>query len=481
MLFVQTSQASTTMSAAATLDGTQIVLPESEIEDLRARMRGRVVLPEEDDYDTARKIWNAMIDCRPAMIIECAGTADVMHAVRFGRKHNLLTSVRGGGHNVAGNSLCDAGMVIDLGGLNSVRVDPIAKVARVGGGCRLGQVDQETEPFGLVVPSGIVTDTGVGGLTTGGGMGWLHRKWGLTCDNLLSADVVTANGELVVASAASNPDLFWGIRGGGGNFGIVTSFEFRCRDFGPTALAGLVVHPFDAAPDLFRFFRAFTASAPDEVSSIAILRLAPPAPFLPEEIHGKPVAIYASCYAGDPEEGEAAVAPIKEFGNPIADVLVPKPFLKHQSMLDAGQPAGGRYYWKSHYFDELTDDMLDATVARGAAIRSPMSIFALVHMGGAVSRVGEDETAYPNRKSPYVMNVNASWMDRAEDEIHRGWARETWETLDPFSTGGRYVNFEAEDGVEAIYGSEKYRRLAEVKATYDPDNFFRMNQNVKPA
>ena len=465
---------------ASTLDGNETTIPGSAIQELHGRLRGRLIKAGDDDYHEARRVWNAMIDRHPALIVKCAGVADVIASVKFGREYSLRTAVRGGGHNVAGNAVCDGGLVIDLSQMNTIRVDPIAKTARVEGGARLGDVDVETEPFGLIVPAGIVTDTGVGGLTTGGGLGWVHREWGLTCDNLLSADVVTADGELVQATANENSDLFWGIRGGGGNFGVVTSFEFRCREFGPTALAGLVVHPISDARDLLEFYRDYTSSAPDEVTAFSILRLAPPAPFLPPEVHGMPVAIIGACYAGPPADGVELIRPIKEFGNPIGDVLVPKPFLVHQSMLDAGQPSGGYYYWKSHYFDELSDGALDAIVEQGSAIQSPMSILATVHMGGAVSRVGEQETAYPNRDASYVMNINASWANSAETDTHVGWARNAWKELEPFSTGGLYVNFEAEDGVEAIYGREKYRRLAEVKTKYDPTNFFRMNQNIKP-
>jgi FAD/FMN-containing dehydrogenase len=308
----------------------------------------------------------------------------------------------------------------------------------------------------------------------------LSRAWGLTCDNLLSADIVTADGRLVHASDDENPDLFRAIRGGGGNFGIATSFEFCCYEFGPTALAGIVMYPIERASQLLRFYREYTATVPDKVTAFALLRRAPPAPIVPEEFHGAPVCAIGACYAGPPEKGEALISPIKEWGEPIADVLAPKSFLAHQSTFDAGQPAGARYYWKSHYFDELSDEMLDTMARQGKAITSPMSILALVHLGGAVARVGEQETAYPNRGSPFVMNVNGSWKNPADDDANIAWVRETWNVLNPHSTGARYLNFEAEDGVQATYGAEKYERLAAVKAKYDPENFFRFNQNIKP-
>ena len=371
----------------------EAAVPAEAVEAFAASQRGAVIRPKDPDYDDARSIWNAMIDRRPALIARCEGAADVMAAVAFAREHSLLTAVRGGGHNVAGNAVCEDGLVIDLSAMTAVRVDPVMETVRVEPGVKLGMLDHETQAFGLVVPAGIVTTTGVSGLTLGGGLGWLHRAWGLTCDNLLSADVVTAGGELVHASEAEHADLFWGIRGGGGNFGIVTSFEFRCRRFGPTALAGLVLHPHEAARDVLGFFREFTASAPDSVTTFALLRIAPAAPWIPEEYHGKPVAGFGACYAGPPEEGTELIRPLKEFGSPIADILVPKPFVAHQAMLDAGQPSGGYYYWKSHYFDALSDEALDATVATGGAIASPMSVQIIVHMGGAVASTPEGDAA----------------------------------------------------------------------------------------
>jgi FAD/FMN-containing dehydrogenase len=463
-----------------TIPGGDTFLKAETVEELRLSLRGQLIDSGSENYNQVRSVWNALIDRRPALIVRSAGAADVIAAVNFARRHGILTAVRGGGHNVAGNSVCDGGLVIDLTGMKAIRVDPQARTVRAEPGVTLGALDRETQAFGLVVPSGIVTSTGISGLTLGGGLGWLSRAWGLTCDCLISADVVTADGKLLHTNERENEDLFWAIRGGGGNFGIITSFEYRCKQFGPKALAGIVIHPFAKARELLSFYRAYTASAPDEVTAFALLRLAPPAPFIPKEFHGTPIAAIGACYAGPPEEGMEAIRPIKEWGEPIADVLIPKPFVVHQSMFDAGQPAGGFYYWKSHYFNELRDEALDVIVKRGAAIVSPMSILAIVNLGGAVAGVGEQDTAYPNRSCPYVMNVNGSWADPSTTQANLSWTKETWDALTQFATGARYVNFEAEDQVMAIYGDEKYRRLQKVKDKYDPHNLFRLNQNIKP-
>jgi FAD/FMN-containing dehydrogenase len=463
-----------------TLSGDDSFLKEEAVDELRSSLRGQLIDTSSETYDQARSVWNALIDRRPALIARCAGTADVISAVNFARKHDILTAVRGGGHSLAGKSVCDDGLVIDLSAMKAIRVDPQARTVRAEPGVTLGALDRETQAFGLVVPSGIVTSTGIAGLTLGGGLGWLSRAWGLTCDNLISADVVTSDGKLLHASESENDDLFWAIRGGGGNFGIITSFEYRCKQFGPKALAGIVIHPFAKARELLSFYRSYTATAPDEVTAFALLRKAPAAPFIPKEFHGALIAAIGACYAGPPEEGVQAIRPIKEWGQPIADVLVPKPFVVHQSMFDAGQPAGGYYYWKSHYFNELSDEALDVMVQQGAEIASPMSILALVHLGGAVARVGEQNTAYPNRSYPYVMNVNGSWADPSTSQANLTWNKETWDALARFATGARYVNFEVEDQVMAIYGEEKYQRLQKVKDKYDPGNLFRLNQNIKP-
>ena len=461
--------------------GGETVLREAALKEFKASLRGALIVPEDDGYDDARTVWNGMIDKRPGLIVGCAGVADVISAVRFAREHELLVSVRGGGHNVAGSALCDGGMVIDLSRMRGVHVDPVQRTARAEPGVTLADLDHETQAFGFAVPAGIVSTTGIAGLTLGGGFGWLTRKHGLTCDNLLSADVVTADGQMVTASQEENADLFWGIRGGGGNFGIVTSFEYRMQAVGPTVLAGLVVHPMAKAPELLRFFRDFVADAPDELTAIPVLRLAPPAPFLPEHVHGKPIAAVFVCYSGPVEEGERVLRPLREFGPPLAEVIAPKPFTAHQAMLDPMQPPGRSYYWKSDDLPGLSDGAIDTVAANSEAITSPHTIVALFQLGGATSRVAEDATAYSHRSAEYALNCNASWVD-GEPERHILWARDFSSAMQPFSSGV-YVNFLGDEGEErarAAYGGEKYDRLVALKNRYDHTNFFRVNQNIKP-
>ncbi len=411
----------------------------------------------------------------------CVGVADVKFAVRFARDHELLVSVRGGGHNVAGSAVCDGGLVIDLSRMKGVHVDPVRRKARAQPGLTLGDLDHETQAFGLAVPAGIVTTTGIAGLTLGGGFGWLNRKYGLTCDNLLSADVVTADGEMVTASPEENEDLFWGIRGGGGNFGIVTSFEYRMHEVGPTVLAGPVVYPMAEAPEVLRFYRDFVADSPDELTAIPTLRIAPPAPFLPEHVHGKPIIAVFVCYCGSIEEGERVLRPLRAFGSPMADVIVPKPFVMHQAMLDAVQPPGRNYYWNSDDLLDLTDDAIDTIVAHSEAITSPHTIVPIFQFGGVASRVAEDATAYSHRNAYGALNCNASWTE-GEPEQHIQWARDFSTAMQPYSAGV-YVNFlsdESDDRIMAAYGAAKYERLVTLKNKYDPTNFFRINQNIRP-
>ena len=468
--------------ALRTISGGEVALEAATVDSFAACLRGALLTPGGDGYDEARSIWNGMIDRRPGLIAMCEGTADVIATVRFAREHDLLVSVRGGGHNVSGNAVCDGGLMISLARMNAVRVDPSSRRARVSPGARLGDLDHETQAFGLVAPAGIVTTTGVAGLTLGGGFGWLSRKWALTCDNLHSVDLVTSEGELVRASADENADLFWGLRGGGGNFGIATSFELGLHPFGPEAAAGLVFHPIGAARDLLAFFRDFLADAPEEVTGIFLLRTAPPAPFLPPEFHGKPVAAVGACYAGPAEAGMKALDPLKRYGSPIGDILFPKPFVQHQRVIDAGQPSGSRYYWKSEYFTDLPEALIDVLISHAETFSSPLSVMALFQVGGAVARVGEDETAYGHRGARFAMNVNAQWLEASEDETHLAWARRCWQATRSFSTGGGYINFqsqdEGDDRVQASYGDAKFARLTELKARYDPNNFFRMNQNI---
>jgi FAD/FMN-containing dehydrogenase len=452
-------------------------------EALRASVNGLVIGPDEDGYDDARRIWNGAIDRRPACLVRCSGVADVVEAVRFARERDLLVAVRSGGHGVGGHAVCDGGLVIDLSPMKGIRVDPAARTARAEAGVLWGELDRETQLHGLATVGGIVTHTGIAGLTLGGGIGWLMRKYGATVDNLLSADLVTADGELVTAGEERNVDLFWGIRGGGGNFGIATSFEYRLHPVGPIVLAGPIFHPLERAGEVLRFYREFAAAAPDEVTTIFELSVAQPLPFLPAEVHGKPILMVGACYAGPPEEGLEALRPLKEFGDPIADLLEPMPYLALQSMFDPFVPHGWHRYWKSVELPSLTDEAIDTLVERAPAFTSPKSYCIVFQLGGALSRVADD-TAYSQRDAAYNVNVNAVWTpEDADGERHIAWARDFFDAVQPHARGRVYVNFLGEEGperVRAAYGAEKYERLVEVKRTYDPTNVFRLNQNIEP-
>ena len=465
-----------------TIDGGETTIGDDAVAGLAATLQGGLLTPESAAYDETRAIWNAMIDRRPALIVRCAGADDVVAAVSFAREHGLLTSIRGAGHNIAGNSVADSAFMIDLSGMNSVEVDPANRTARAQPGATLGDVDTATQAHGLALPVGINSTTGIAGLTLGGGFGWLSRKHGLTIDNLISAEVVTAEGELVTASENENADLFWGIRGGGGNFGIVTSFEFNVYPVGPEVLAGLIVHPYSDAADVLRQYRDFVASAPEELSVWVVLRKAPPLPFLPEDVHGTEVVVLAALYAGDMADGEAAMAGLREIGNPIADAISPHNFIDFQAAFDPLLTPGSRNYWKSHDFTELSDDALDVMIEYAGKLPTGQCEIFVAHLGGAVSRVPTDATAYTHRDAEFVLNVHTRWDDPAEDDMCVSWAREFFDRSAPFATGGVYVNFMPDDEVERIgaaYGSN-YDRLVELKNKYDPDNFFRLNQNIKP-
>jgi FAD/FMN-containing dehydrogenase len=452
------------------------------IEALAAQQRGRVLDASDPSYDAARAIWNGMIDRRPALIVQCASAADVVNAVRFARDRKLLVAVRGGGHNIAGNAVCDGGLMIDLSPMKSVRVDAPAKRAWVEPGASLADVDKATQAYGLALPTGINSTTGIAGLTLGGGFGWITRKCGLTIDNLLSADVVTANGEMVRASATEHPDLFWALRGGGGNFGIVTSFEFKLHELGPQVLSGLVVHPFADAESVLKQYRDALETAPDELTCWVVMRQAPPLPFLPAEWHGQEVVVLAMCYCGDLEQGERATAKLRAIGKPIADVVSPHAFTAWQQAFDPLLTPGARNYWKSHDFTELSDAAIMALIGAIRELPGPECEIFVGHVGGAAGRVAADATAFPQRNSHFVMNVHARWREPESDGACIAWARKVFEATKPYSAGTAYINFMPEDEgdrIEAAYGGN-YRRLAEVKRRYDPDNLFRMNQNVRP-
>ena len=465
-----------------TLEGGTTTVAQDAIDALASGLQGELLTADSPGYDEARTIWNAMIDRRPGLIVRCAGAADVVQAVNFARENGLLTAVHGVGHNIAGNAVCDGGLMISLEGMKSVQVDPKARTALVGPGVTLGELDAATQAHGLAVPTGINSTTGIAGLTLGGGFGWISRKHGLTIDSLISADVVTAAGETVKASADENADLFWGIRGGGGNFGIVTSFEFKLHPVGPELLAGLIVHPFADAANVLRAYRDFAAQAPDELTVWVVMRKAPPLPFLPEEVHGTEVVILAALYLGDMAEGEKALAPLRAHGNPIADVISPHQFTDFQAAFDPLLAPGVRNYWKSHDFPALSDEALDTFIEYVGTLPTPATEIFIAHMGGATSRVPADATAYRGRDAEFIMNVHGRWEDAADDEKCIAWCRELFDATKPFATGAVYVNFMTEEEgqrVEEAYG-DGYGRLVELKNKYDPNNMFRLNQNIRP-
>lgn len=447
---------------------------EAAVEAFRQGFAGQAILPQDEGYEAARRIWNASIDRHPGLIARCAGTADVVHAVRFARANDLLVAVRGGGHNVAGRAVCDDGIVIDLSAMTGVFVDPQARTVRVRGGTTLGELDRETQLHGLAVPVGVVSPTGIAGLALGGGVGWLVRKHGLTCDNLLSCEVVTAKGEVVTADADSHPDLFWGLRGGGGNFGIVTSFLFRAHPV-TTVLGGLVVYPRAVAGEFLRHYREVMATAPDELTAYAGLISTP---------DGAPATAVVLCYSGDDlAVGERLVQPLRSFGTPLMDAVQPMPFLAMQSILDGAFPDRAHNYWKSTFLTALSDEAIDLIVAYGNRAESPLSGVVVECYGGAYSRIGATDTAYGQRSSVFNLGITAQWTDAADGDRHVAWARAAWEAMQPHSSGGGFLNFidnEPADVIRAAFGPN-YERLAEVKAKYDPDNFFSLNQNVPPA
>jgi FAD/FMN-containing dehydrogenase len=452
--------------------------------ELAGSFRGELLVPASPGYDAARRIWNGAIDRRPACIARCTGVSDAVAAVRFARERELLVAVRSGGHGVAGHAVCDEGLVIDLSPMKGIRVDPHARTARAQAGVLWGELDRETQLHGLATVGGIVTHTGIAGLTLGGGLGWLMRKHGATVDNLLSADVVTAEGEVVTASEDENADLYWAIRGGGGNFGIVTSFEYRLHPVGPTVLAGPIFHPLEDAPELLRFYREFAAAAPDELTTIFELSVAQPLPFLPAEVHGKPIVMVGACYAGAPREGREVVRPLKEFGSPIADLLEPTPYLGLQSMFDPFVPHGWHRFWKSVELPPLTDAAIDTLVEHASAQTSPKSYCIVFHLGGALGRVDEGETAFSQRDAVHNVNINAVWTeDDPDSDRHIAWARDFFDALQPHAGGRVYVNFLGEEGrkrVRQAYGARTYERLLALKRAYDPTNLFRLNQNIQP-
>ena len=462
--------------------GSDVELDGRAVDELAMSFGGSLIRPEDPAYDDERRIWNASIDRRPALIAQCAGVADVLSAVHLARDQEQLVAVRSGRHSYPGLSVGDGAMVIDLGQMKGIRVDPEARTARAQAGVLLGDLDREAQAFGLAIPAGIVTHTGLAGLTLGGGVGWLERKYGLTIDQLLSVDVVTAEGDFVRASEAENADLFWGVRGGGGNFGIVTEFEFRLNPVGPTVMAGPVMWAMEDSPQLLRFYREWIREVPDELTTIVTHRRVPPVPAMPEELHGRHVVMVGTCYAGPVEEGERVLKPLRDFGSPLVDRCAPMPFTTHQASLDPSFPHGWWYYIRSCNLAELTDDVIDVLVEHGLRIASPLTVFSVYQLGGAVARVGEDETAVGGRDAGHTVNVIGVTTTVEGFEEEREWARGLWTALQPYHQHV-YVNFlmeEGEDRIREAYGAAKYDRLKGLKRRYDPSNFFRLNQNIPP-
>lgn len=447
-------------------------LSNTVITHLAKRFDGTVIRPGDADFDQARRVWNGMIDKTPALIARCASVEDVRAAVEFARAHELLVAVRGGGHSVAGHGTCDDGLVIDLSLMRAVRVDPDERLAVVQPGLNWGDLDRATQAHALAVTGGIVSATGVAGLTLGGGIGWLMRKHGLTADNLLSADLTTAEGQFLHASAEQNAELFWGLQRGGGNFGIVTEFRFRLHPVGPIVLAGWVLYPQERATAVLRFYRDYAATAPDELTTIVILRRLPHLPKLPPFLRGMPVIGIAVCYAGVIETGERVVQPLRAFGPPLVDGIGLKPYITHQTMFDAAQPPGRHNYWKTAYLSELGDAAIDVIVDGARQMTSPLSVLAVYQLGGA-ARLAD---------AAFCVNAAATWTERTESHRNINWTREFSAAIEPRSATGAYVNFLGEEGQERTRSAyrESYDRLVALKNAYDPDNFFRLNQNIEP-
>jgi FAD/FMN-containing dehydrogenase len=454
------------------------------VQGLRAAMRGPVLVGGDPGYDETRAIWNAMIDRRPALIARCLGTSDVLACVRFARQHSLALSMRGGGHNIAGLALAEGGLLLDLSLMRGVWVDPAARLARAQGGCLLGDVDRETQLHGLAAALGFVSATGVGGLTLGGGFGYLSRRFGWTSDTVRSMDLVTADGRQVRASEAENADLFWGLRGGGGNFGVVTNIDYELQQVGPEIVGGPIAWRAESAPEVLEAFRKTANSAPPELTLVAVMRKAPPAPWIDKSAHGQLIVMLLACYSGKLEEGEKLLAPLKALGKPVGDLLQRRPYVTLQSLLDATQPKGRRYYWKSEYLPGIEDGLLAKQQEHAARISSPHSAVIVFQLGGAIASRPDSHSAVGNRNAAAVLNISGSWEKPEDDAANVEWARSSWRDMKQFSTGGTYVNFlteeETDDRVAAAYGGN-LKRLAEIKRAWDPDNVFRINKNIPPS
>jgi FAD/FMN-containing dehydrogenase len=451
------------------------------VSDLKRQIRGPLFQPGDPEYDEARSVWNAMIDRRPALIVRCAGVEDVVAGVNAARTHGLSLSIKGGGHNIAGLAVCEGGLMLDMSGLRGVEVDPARRVARAEPGCLLGDVDRETQAHGLAAVLGFVSATGCAGLTLGGGFGYLTRRFGWTTDNLAAIELVTADGRVVRASESENSELFWGLCGGGGNFGVATSFEYTLHPVGPDVFAGAIAWRGEEAASVLELYRSVVSEAPRELTCVASLRLAPPAPWIAKEVHGKPIVALFACYSGRLEEAERVLAPIKSFGSPVGDILQRRTYVSQQSLLDATQPKGRRYYWKSEYLRSFDPALFTRAIEHASRIVSPHSAILIFPIDGATNELPEDHSAVGNRDAVGVLNIAAAWERATDDQPNVEWARNTWRDLRQFSTGGTYVNFlteeEGDDRTRAAYRTN-YPRLAQLKATWDPGNLFHANKNI---
>ena len=471
------------MSATSTTDGR--VIGDATVAEFAAELRGTVIGRSDAGYDEARALWNAAHDHHPHLIARCAGASDVVAALRFARSQGLEIAVRGGGHSIPGFSGVDGGLVIDLSDMRGVRVDPAARRAFVEGGCTWHDVDLETQVHGLATTGGLVSMTGVGGFTLGGGIGWLMRRHGLACDNLVGADVVTADGDVVHASEDENPDLLWALRGGGGNFGVVTSLEFELHEVGPTVAGGVVFYPGDDAEAVLRGWREWLPSCPEELTTVVNLTTAHPVPFIPEAWHGKRVAAIAALYCGSPEDGIEALAPLRNLAEPVADLLGPIPYTAMQSLLDGLHPAGDGNYFKSHHMTDMPDEAIEAVTFGHRSVTSPQCEIHVHDLRGAVARQPAGGSAFPHREAPFLLNVIGKWPGGGPGPEHVAWARDLVTSMEEFGTGAAYVNFlgdaEDKDRLRSAYGAETYDRLVAMKDRFDPENVFHLNQNIAPS
>jgi FAD/FMN-containing dehydrogenase len=453
------------------------------IESLKTSLQGELLNSADPGYDESRSIWNAMIDRRPALIARCIGVADVIMCVNFAREQGLALSIKGGGHNISGLAVCDGGLMIDMSLMRGVWVNRSTRTAHAQAGCLLGDVDRETQVHGLAALLGFVSNTGIAGLTLGGGFGYLTRRFGWTSDSILAMEVVTADGRVVRATENEHSDLFWALRGGGGNFGVVTGFDYKLYPLGPEVMAGAIAWRAEYVEEVLEMFHTLTAQAPPELVCVAGLRIAPPAPWLSKDVHGEPIVALFICHTGAVEEGEKLVAPIKAFGSPVGDIIQQRSYLSQQSLLDATQPKGRRYYWKSEYLPKLEPGLLAKTIKHAESIVSPHSAILLFPLDGALNQLPEEHSPVGNRDAAWVLNIAASWEKVEDDKTNIEWAREAWRDMRHFSTGGTYVNFlteeEGEERIHAAYG-KNYERLVEVKTKWDPKNLFRMNKNIAP-